>query len=260
MATKYVRAVRESTLVLLAALAILPAPGDAGRVGMTDARACVLPVVALPDSRGADYALLGNALLLDEDGHAVAPAHVFRELDTSLLLPVPRIGVLVPKADEAGSGDVARDRVFLKLRVEAIDDGMGLALLRVEGNLRKAAPVKAGAALDLGEPAHVFGFGGPGVLPHLFRASVAARLPAPAAGKDVLAYALDATVTAAAHGGILFDRVSGKVSGLAFFHLRNVHRVVTKHADFEYGPTGTATALPLAAVKAWATKVKVSGS
>lgn len=233
------------------ALALVAATASrAGRVSLVDVRRCLLPLVALPPG-GGDYTPLGNAVLLDRDGHLVAPQGALTGMDARLLLPAPRLGVLVPRGDEVEHADVRDLRTFVPVKVLRLDRGEPWALLEATSDLGSAAPPSDGGALGLGDEVQVLGFGAPGILPHLWRAAVVARLPAPSHGEGAFRYALDAGVTEAADGGLVFDPQRGAVHALATFHHRHVHRVVQKQADFEYGPTGAALGIPLAEVQAW---------
>jgi len=89
----------------------------------------------------------------------------------------------------------------------------------------------------------------------MFQANVAARLPLPARGEGAFAYALDSRVTSAAEGGVLFDPVSGSVYAMTVVHTRDVHRVVHKVGEFEYGPMGAALGIPYKSIQQWAVSV-----
>lgn len=214
----------------------------------------VLPVVALGEEPG-DYRLLGNAVLVDGEGRAITPARVFDGLSTDLLLPVARVGVLVPGEKTAPDEAVATARVFQRVHVLALDADAGLALLQVIGGLGGARPVSPAGQLGLGARAQVFGFGGPGITRFVFQAHVAAVIATADAPPAQARYALDARVTSAADGGVLFDPVSGEVHALTTLHLRSVHRVVHKLGKVEFGPPGTAVGLPLEAALSWVTSV-----
>ncbi len=239
---------RISALTLAACATFSPV--DAGRVSLRDASRSVLPLVALP-SGAKDVQLLGNTVLVDSEGHLVAPSSVLRSVTPSLLVPTSRLGVLVPTRDEPDGIAIAAARAMKAVEILAIDERRNLAMLRVLGSLEKAQPIDPGRELGVGDELQLHGFGTPGVLPYVFRASVASILPSPSEGPGRIRYALDANATDASDGGVLFDRVSGKVHALTIFHLRHVHRVITKQADFEYGPTGTALGIPIGEVLEW---------
>lgn len=210
----------------------------------------VLPLVGLnPETQ--EFSLLGNAVVMDAEGFLVAPASVLRAVPASLLLPSPRIGVLVPAGNDHPDRPVSETRVFQRIQVLYLDEKSELSLLKIEGPLRQAVPVEGGRTLALGEAVKVFGFGAPGVLRHLFQGAVAARIPATGSTPPGRRYALDARVTEAADGGLVFDPETGKVYALSLLHLKNVHRVVHKQAGFEYGPTGTSLGIPLDEVRSW---------
>lgn len=222
--------------------------------GVARAERSVLPVVALADEPGA-YRLLGNAVLLDEAGHAVTPARVFDGLGPEMLLPVARVGVLVPGEKSVAGEDVATARVFHRVHVLALEKDAGLALVKVDGDLGGARPAEPAGELGLGAAAQVFGFGGPGFTRYLFQAHVAAVIATPDAPPADRRYALDARVTDAADGGVLLDPATGGVHALTALHLRSVHRVVQKLGAVEFGPPGTAVGLPLEAARSWVTRV-----
>lgn len=226
------------------------APRERTAPGIAIVRRALLPVVAMREG-SSDYDLLGNALLVDDAGHLVAPAGILTELPASLLIPVTRLGVLVPTPEDDLDRPVAETRVFQRVRVLHLDKSSALTLLELEGPRRSATPALEGRALGLGEGAKVFGFGKPGVLRYVFDAAVAARIPVPSVAPGALRYAVDARVTEACDGGVLFDPESGQVHALTLFHLKNVHRVVNKLGDFEYGPAGTALGIPLHEVRSW---------
>jgi hypothetical protein len=212
----------------------------------------VLPVVALGEEPGT-YDLLGNAVLIDDEGRAVTPARVFDGLSADLLLPVAKVGVLVPGEKTTPDEDVTSARVFHRVHVLALDKTAGLALLQVVGGVGGARPAGAAGELGLEAEVRVFGFGGPGITRFVFRAHVAAVLATPDAPPAERRYALDARVTGAADGGVLYHPTSGEVHALTSLHLRSVHRVVHKLGKVEFGPPGTAVGLPLEAVRSWVT-------
>jgi hypothetical protein len=209
----------------------------------------VLPLVGLKQEE-QDYSFLGNAVLMDDQGYMVIPASVLKAVPASLLIPVPRLGVLVPAGNDRLDRPVAETRVFQSIRVIYMGKKSELALIKLEGPLREARPVTGGGFMGLGQASRVLGFGKPGVLRYLFGASVAARIPTEKKGSTAFRYALDARVTEASDGGLAFDE-QGKVQALTLFHLKNLHRVVHKQADFEYGPTGSALGIPLDEVRSW---------
>lgn len=228
-----------------------PASAERGRARVERS---VLPVVALGEEPG-EYRLLGNAVLLDDEGRAVTPARVFDGLSPDLLLPVSKIGVLVPSEKSMPGEDTAAARVFHRIHVLALDKGAGLALLEVVGGVGGARPATPGGELGLEAPARVFGFGTPGITRYVFRAHVAAVLATPDSPPAAKRYALDARVTHAADGGVLYNPSTGEVHALTALHLRSVHRVVHKLADVEFGPPGTAVGLSLEAARSWVTSV-----
>lgn len=240
------RSWRSLTLALVATcLTTLSARAE----GLSLVSRSILPLVALEES-SQDYRLLGNTVVMDEHGSLVVPASVLRAVPASLLLPMPRIGVLVPAGNDDPDRPVSDTRVFQRVQVLHLEERSELALLELQGPLRQALPVDIGKSLALGAHVQIFGFGAPGVIRHLFPAAVTARIPVPSAGNGTLRYALDARATEACHGGLAFDPL-GKAHALTLFHLKNVHRVVTKQADFEYGPAGTALGIPLDDVRSW---------
>ena len=259
VARPLLRKLATATLALLATQALhaakvattSPAAPERGRARVERA---LLPVVTLGEEPGA-YDLRGNAVLLDDEGHAVTTARVFDGLSAEFLLPVAKVGVLVPSEKSTAGEDVASSRVFHRVHVLALDKDSGLALLKVLGGTGGARPADAAGELTLGSAARVFGFGGPGITRFEFRAHVAAVVATPDAPPSDRRYALDARVTQAADGGVLYDAASGEVHALTSLHLRSVHRVVHKLGKVEFGPPGTAVGLPLEAARSWVTSV-----
>lgn len=215
----------------------------------------VLPLVVLSVD-GKDHQLVGNALVLDREGYCVTLAHLVTALPAATFVPASRLGVLLPPATGKASAATAATRVFARVKVRKLDEATDLALVQVEGKLLGAAPFDAGEALDLDDPVKVFGFGKPGLAPHVFRGAVAAVLPLSLGGSAVTRFALDTAATAAGDGGAVVDAGKGEVRALAVSHLRNVHRVIVKLGDYEYGPAGTAVGIPIGEVLGWAKKAK----
>ncbi len=245
-----------SLLVLHSGNSALQAQSKAS--GLQRIAQSVLPIVTL-QKPSEDYRFLGNSVIVSDDGYLVAPSQIFRNLPLSMLLPVARVGALVPSKGISASLDPVSDRVFQRIQVLHLDEAAGLALLRLEGPLRKAKPVTDGPNLSLGDGARIFGFGGPGTTPWVFQAHVAATPKVPGLTPAGTRYALDARVTSAADGGLTFNS-KGEAHALTLLHLKSVHRVVHKLGATEFGPSGTAVGIPMAALRSWIEAVKPPAS
>ena len=67
-----------------AGILLLATNSFGAKIGERDITRSVLPLVAVEQETG-DYKFLGNAVMMSDDGHLTAPAHVFSNIDPTPL-------------------------------------------------------------------------------------------------------------------------------------------------------------------------------
>lgn len=204
------------------------------------------PLVTLSND-GESFDFHGNTVCVRGDGFFLASAALFEKLPATDLIPVSRLGVLVPEASLRAR---TSPQGFRNASLVALDAKLGWALLKVSGDLGKVEAVEQTRTAEFREEVDLYGYGAPGIRPQVFSARVATFLPA-AQESAADRLGLDGRVGPSAAGGLVLSK-DGKVLGVTVFHLKNVHRVNQKFAKFEWGPFGTAVGLPIQEALNWA--------